>query len=99
VFSHFFDTLGAKNTVNTDVFCASEAQNHSIYDVFAFGSKNHGIYSVFGPRLAKTLVVFSMSQEELFPCQMWGSSCNSVATLAQGQLQQFRNLGQGAQVA
>ena len=27
-------TLEAKNTVNTDVFSASEAQNHGIYDVF-----------------------------------------------------------------
>ena len=33
---HFVKTLGAKNTVNTDVFCASEAQNHRICDVFCF---------------------------------------------------------------
>ena len=35
MFSRKFETLGAKkNIINTDVFCASEAQNHSIYDVF-----------------------------------------------------------------
>ena len=62
VFSHFSDTLEAKNTVNTDVFCASEAPNHGIYDVFLLlvakitpftmffwpvPSKNTGIYAVF----------------------------------------------------
>ena len=45
----FFETLGAKSTVNTDVFRALEAQNHGIYDVFASGNQNHGIYSVFWP--------------------------------------------------
>ena len=34
--SHFFETFGAKNTVNTDVFYAS-----------ASGSTNQSIYSVF----------------------------------------------------
>jgi len=34
VFSRVFATLGAKNTVNTNVFGGSEAQNHGIYDVF-----------------------------------------------------------------
>jgi hypothetical protein len=47
VFSCFFDTIGAQNTVNTDVFGASEAKNHGIYDVFCpWEKKNHGIYSV-----------------------------------------------------
>ena len=34
VFSRFVETLRANSSVNTDVFCASEAQNHGIYDVF-----------------------------------------------------------------
>ena len=29
-------TIGAKNTVNADVFCASEAQNHGIYHDFCW---------------------------------------------------------------
>jgi len=40
-------------------FCASEAQNHGIYDVFAFGSKNRGIYmylQCFFGRLAREQV-------------------------------------------
>ena len=43
----FFETLGAKDTVNTDVFCASEAQDQYLRCFFVFGSKNHGIYSIF----------------------------------------------------
>ena len=47
-FLAFFDTLDAKNTVNTFVFCASEAQNRGIYSVFVpVPSKNTGIYAVF----------------------------------------------------
>ena len=42
----FFETLGTKNT---DVCCASEAQNHGIYDVF------------FGQHRAKTLVFAQLS--------------------------------------
>ena len=34
VFSHIFETIGTKIMVKTDVFCASEAQNHGICDVF-----------------------------------------------------------------
>ena len=37
VFSHFFDTLEATNTVNADVFCAS------LRCFLASGSKHHGI--------------------------------------------------------
>jgi len=39
VFSRIFEILGAKCALNSDVFCASETQNHGIYDVFASGSK------------------------------------------------------------
>ena len=58
MFSRVFATLGAKNTVNTDVFGGSEAQNHSIYDVFASGSKKHGIYSVFWPAPSKNTGIY-----------------------------------------
>jgi len=33
VFPHIFETIGTKIMVKTDVFCASEAQNHGICDV------------------------------------------------------------------
>jgi len=39
VFLQLFETLGAKNTVNTDICCASEVQNHGIYDVVSSASK------------------------------------------------------------
>ena len=57
------------NTVNTDVFCVSEAQNHGIY---ASGNKNHGMYNVFWSGPSKNVgiyAVFSMLQEVCFPCQ------------------------------
>ena len=61
MFSHIFETLGAKNTVNTDAFCASKAQNHRIYDVFlASGSKNHGIYTVFVPVPSKSTLIYAV---------------------------------------
>ena len=40
-------SLGAKNTVTTTIFDASQAQNHIIYGVFVPGAKNRGIYSVW----------------------------------------------------
>ena len=46
IFSHFCGPL--KNTVSTDVFCASGAQNHGIYDVFFF------------LHLVATIMVFTM---------------------------------------
>ena len=56
----FFDTLGANNIVNTVVFCASEAQDHGIYDVFfASGSKNIGIYGVFVPVPSKNTGIYA----------------------------------------
>ena len=48
VFRIFSKPSEQKNILNTNVFCASEAQNH--------GSKNHGIYNVFVPRKPKTMV-------------------------------------------
>ena len=49
MFSHFSDTLEAKNTVNTNVFCASEAPNHGIYDVLLLlvAKVTPFIYNVF----------------------------------------------------
>ena len=62
MFSHIFETFGVENLANTDDFCASEAENHSIYDVFVWllvakitaftmfcvpaPSKNTGVYAV-----------------------------------------------------
>ena len=69
----YFETLGAKNTVNADVFCASETQNHGIYDFFlAFGSKNQGIYSVFCPVPSKNTgicAVFTVLQDVVSRCE------------------------------
>ena len=31
-----FETLRGKNTINSDVFCVSDAPNHGVYDVFCF---------------------------------------------------------------
>ena len=54
MFSRVFATLGAKNTVNTDVFGGSEAQNHSIYDVFLPLVVKSTVFTVFfGQHLAK----------------------------------------------
>ena len=57
-----FGTLGAKNTVNTNVLGGSEAQNHSIYDVFLpLVAKSTVFTVVFGQHLAKTLVFTDVS--------------------------------------
>ena len=56
MFSRVFGTLGAKNTVNTNVLGGSEAQNHGIYDVFCLVAKSMVFTVVFGQHLAKTLV-------------------------------------------
>ena len=74
VFAFCFDTLGAKNTVHTDVFCASGPKPQYLRCFFfSSDSKSHGICKMFfGPRPAKTLAFtqfFCMLQEELFPCQ------------------------------
>ena len=50
--------------------CASEVQNHGIYDVVSSASKNHGIYSVFWTAPSKNTgicAVFGMLQEVFFP--------------------------------
>ena len=64
-----------KNTVSTDVFCASEDQNHGIYDFTVFFLP-HGMYTVFGCQcLAETLVfthmyaVQTMLQDVVSMCQ------------------------------
>ena len=70
MFLRLFETLGAKNTVNTNICCASEVQNHGIYDVVSSASKNHGIYSVFWTAASKNTgicAVFGMLQEAFFP--------------------------------
>ena len=61
MFSHLFETFGAKNAVNTNDFCALEAENHSIYNVFfASSSKNHGIYNVFVPVPCKNTAIYAV---------------------------------------
>ena len=72
VFSRFLIFPEQKNTVNTDVFCASGPKPRYLRCFFASGSKNHGICSVDWPAPSKNTgiyVVFSMLQEELVPCQ------------------------------
>ena len=61
-----FDILEAKNTVNTDVFCAPEAQHHDMYDVVLPPVAKITAFTVFlCPCLAKTLAfpVFTMLQD------------------------------------
>jgi len=57
LFSRFFETLGAKNTEHTEVFCAQE---HGIYNVFATGNKNHGICSVFETSPSKNTSIYAI---------------------------------------
>jgi len=62
--SRFVETLRARNTVNTDIFCASEAQNHGIYDVFALVAKIMVftcIYHVFWPVPSKNSGIYTFS--------------------------------------
>ena len=60
----FFLRLGPNTTVFT-TFLASGSKNHSSYSVFwPVPSKNTGMYAVF-----------SMLQEELFPCQRHKTHC------------------------
>ena len=62
VFSRVFAILGATNTVNTNVFGGSEAQNHGIYDVFLPLVAKSMVFTVlFGQHLAKTLVFTEVS--------------------------------------
>ena len=90
MFSHFSDTLEAKNAVNTDVFCASEAPNHGIYDVFfASGSKNHAIYNVFWPVPSKNTgiyAVFTLLQDVVSTCKKDKHTVNVFASRAQQKI-------------
>ena len=62
VFAFYFDTLGAKNTVHTDAFCASGPKPRYLRCFFSSDSKSHGICKMFfGPRLAKTLAFTQFS--------------------------------------
>ena len=48
--ANFLEGFGTNNTVNIDVFGASQAKNNGmrkVFEFFAVGSNNHGIYSVF----------------------------------------------------
>jgi len=65
--SVFFYTPGEKNTVHTDVFCASEAQNRRILRYFfASGSKNQGIYNVFVPVPSKNTGIYEKEKTLYF---------------------------------
>jgi len=70
VFSRFFETLGAKSIVNTYVFCASEAHNHRIYDVFLPLVTKIAVFTVFSwpvpSKNTSIYAIFSMLQEILF---------------------------------
>jgi len=58
--------------LNTDVFCASETQNHGIYCFLTFSSKNHGMYHVFVPVPSKNTgiyAVFTILQDVVSICE------------------------------
>ena len=57
----FFWLLEQKNTVNTDDFCASEAQNHDLWCFLPLVAKVIVFTKVFGTRLAKTPVFTQFS--------------------------------------
>ena len=73
VFS-YFETFGANNTVNTitNVFCASEARNYSIYDAFkTSGRKNLYLDNAFVPVPSTNADIcpdFSMLQDVVLIC-------------------------------
>jgi hypothetical protein len=60
VFSRFFfkDSRSQKNTLNTEVFGALEAEKHSIYG-FATGNKSHAFCSGFWTAPSKNTLVFT----------------------------------------
>ena len=58
-----------ENTINTDVFCALEAQNYGTYNVFISSNKNYNIYHVFVvvPRMTQNIVfIYEKDQNTLF---------------------------------
>ena len=61
-----FETLGAKNTGNTDVVCASEATNRVITMCFAIGSKNQQCF--FLPAPSKNTVNYLRSFDHVAKC-------------------------------
>ena len=61
VCAFLLNTLEQKNVVNTDVFCASEAQNHGIYDVFCICNTIDGIYNVLWPVPSKNTGIYICS--------------------------------------
>jgi hypothetical protein len=72
VFSHFFDTLEATNTVNA----LGSPKPRYLRCFLASGSKHHGIYSVFAPvpskkhwYLRNCHSTFSMLQDVVFICE------------------------------
>jgi len=80
----FFETLGAKNTVNTDV---GSLKPQYLRFFFASGSKHNGIYSVFWLVPSQNIgiyAVFSMLQEALLPCQRHKNTVN-YSVLALGR--------------
>jgi hypothetical protein len=71
LFSRFFETLGAKNTEHTEVFCAQE---HGIYNVFATGNKNHGICSVFETSPSKNTSIYAIFDFHLKIGKKWSNN-------------------------
>ena len=98
VFAFFLKLLGPKkNSINTDAFCASEAQNHGIYIrcCLPLVAKPTVFTVFFGQHLAKPLVFiyafFGMLQELLFPCQRHKNTVNeSVLDLLLGFVKGLR---------
>ena len=60
VFTFLFKDPRAKIIVNTDVFCATEAQNHGIYDVVCFWHPvvaKITVFTMFFPRASERRVL------------------------------------------
>ena len=59
MFSRVFATLGPKNTVNTDVFGGSEAQNHGVSDVVLPLAAKITYLPCFWPAPSKNTVIYA----------------------------------------
>ena len=82
----FFETFGARNTPATDVLGASEAQNHSISDVFLPMIAKSMLFTVFFSKNS------SISSIVFFACQSDKSTVNySALAFGMHQDQTFTN--------
>jgi len=66
VFSRFCETLGAKNTINTDVFAPRKTKTTLFTLFFASGSKNHCMYMMFFGKNTGIYTVFQHVARHIF---------------------------------